>query len=464
MVLWFLAAAAVVAWAATSKSSEKGDGSESTKRGNQDQSDRKTSIDTQESSQGGSQRELRWRDINTVNQGVYAGLSLRSTSTDIRVIVLRRSSSASAPLELGLKIVPLNSYYWALSYAWGDDCDVRSVSVNGKAFLATSSVCVALEHLRSPHYDQSIWIDAMCINQADETEMSFQWKLVRDIYSTASSTIVWLGPSTKASDVVIEHFKKWDHKREDLQIALMADSKRNLQAWRNFGDIVLRPYFSRLWIVQEVVVSRNPLAMCGKRSLAFDMIPSILSVILDQKIPMIPFASRRWISPTQENVAMLGRFRRERNHSWPLDLKYWLRAYAGKHQCKRAKDRVFALIGVSTDGQDSAFQSLDFTESANEIYKQVTSQIVEKDQDLNFILAGRGPGRDLSLPSWVPDFRLNPEDSFRGSMSSIFHVGNGFAAHGNHSASEPAVTANMQYSWGAEGRHDIFYDTLWPKS
>ena len=300
----------------------------------------------------------------------------------------------------------------------------------------------------------------MCINQADETEMSFQWKLVRDIYSTASSTIVWLGPSTNASDVVIEHFGKWDHQREDLQIALVADSKRNLQAWRNFGDIVLRPYFSRLWIVQEVIVSRNPLAMCGKRSLALDMIPSILSVILDQKIPMIPFASRRWISPTQENVAMLGRFRRERNHSGPLDLKYWLRAYAGTHQCKRAKDRVFALIGVSTNGQDSAFQSLDYTESANEIYKQVTSQIVEKDQDLNFILAGRGPGRDLSLPSWVPDFRLNPENSFRGSMSSIFHVGNGFAAHGNHSASEPAVTANMQYSLGAEGRHDIFYDTL----
>ncbi|KAL9038471.1 MAG: hypothetical protein Q9214_005267, partial [Letrouitia sp. 1 TL-2023] len=454
MVFWFLAAAAVVAWAATSKSSEQSDGSESTKRGDQGQNDRKTLIDTQESSQEGSQREMRRRNINTVNQAVYAGLSLRSTSTDIRVIVLRRSSSASAPLELELKIVPLDSYYWALSYAWGDDCDVRSVSVNGKAFLATSSVCVALEHLRSPYYDQLIWIDAMCINQANEIEMSFQWKLVRDIYSTASTTIVWLGPSTKASDVVIEHFKKWDHKREDLQIALIADSKRNLQAWRNFGDIVLRPYFSRLWIVQEVVVSRNPLAMCGKRSLAFDMIPSILSVTLDQKIPMIPFASRRWISPTQENVAMLGRFRRERNRSWPLDLKYWLRAYAGKHQCKRAKDRVFALIGVSTDGQDSTFKASTIPNL------QVTSQIVEKDQDLNFILAGRGPGRDLSLPSWVPDFRLNPEDSFRGSMSSIFHAGNGFAAHGNHSASEPAVTANMRYSWGAKGRHDIFYDTL----
>jgi hypothetical protein len=42
-----------------------------------------------------------------------------------------------------------------------------------------------------------LWIDAICINQADLDERKQQVQLMRDVYSGASRVVVWLREKVK---------------------------------------------------------------------------------------------------------------------------------------------------------------------------------------------------------------------------------------------------------------------------
>lgn len=48
-------------------------------------------------------------------------------------------------------------------------------------------------HIRDPIHSQILWVDRLCINQADETERAQQVGMMSRIYSGAGSVIVWLG-------------------------------------------------------------------------------------------------------------------------------------------------------------------------------------------------------------------------------------------------------------------------------
>jgi hypothetical protein len=48
-----------------------------------------------------------------------------------------------------------------------------------------------------------LWIDAICINQTNNKEKSFQVGLMAEIYQQANHVFAWLGPATKSSNSAI---------------------------------------------------------------------------------------------------------------------------------------------------------------------------------------------------------------------------------------------------------------------
>jgi Heterokaryon incompatibility protein (HET) len=81
------------------------------------------------------------------------------------------------------------------------------IYLNGKLFKVTSSVALALRSLRGTLRNRILWIDAICINQADLCERSQQVLHMCAIYSQASTVIVWLGPEDESSAVAILDLK-----------------------------------------------------------------------------------------------------------------------------------------------------------------------------------------------------------------------------------------------------------------
>ncbi|KAK8070442.1 hypothetical protein PG997_010645 [Apiospora hydei] len=88
----------------------------------------------------------------------------------------------------------IQSRYEALSYTWGDANDKVQINVSDRPFPVTKNLEVALRHLRLETENRVLWVDALCINQSDVSEVSTHVQRMWAIYANASRVLVFLGP------------------------------------------------------------------------------------------------------------------------------------------------------------------------------------------------------------------------------------------------------------------------------
>jgi len=94
--------------------------------------------------------------------------------------------------------------YVALSYTWGDPRDTGIITVGRNSVSVTRNLYSALEHLQYDKTVRVIWVDAICINQSDNEEKSWQVRLMREIYQRATFVSIWIGPADTTSDKVMD--------------------------------------------------------------------------------------------------------------------------------------------------------------------------------------------------------------------------------------------------------------------
>ncbi|OCK73639.1 HET-domain-containing protein [Lepidopterella palustris CBS 459.81] len=161
------------------------------------------------------------------------------------------------PIHVALQIEPLDDspQYEALSYVWGQELAPLPAVVNGTELQITQNLDIALRHLRHPHTNRVLWVDAICIDQSNIAERADQVKLMHRIYHDASTVLIWLGPAADDSDLAMrsiagEKFDKEYWQTYDFQIQFM--------------EILYRPWFTRIWVIQEFVLGKNhPRIGCG---------------------------------------------------------------------------------------------------------------------------------------------------------------------------------------------------------
>lgn len=119
---------------------------------------------------------------------------LASHTSSIRLIHLQ-PSDCNSPVEVAVVEAPFGDKpkYEALSYTWGSDAAQHDIRVDGKRFLVRPNLLEALMHLRGLSETRVLWIDAICINQADIEERNRQLYLMPHIYGRAQMVLVWLG-------------------------------------------------------------------------------------------------------------------------------------------------------------------------------------------------------------------------------------------------------------------------------
>jgi hypothetical protein len=230
------------------------------------------------------------------------------------------TSSSSATLNNGIKAPSLGSedfdlpwrYSWgdyvALSYVWGDSSPSaqRQIYVNGCPIAVTQNLKTALQQLRK-HYrirqGFRIWADAICINQNDLVERGSQVAMMKRIYDAAWHVVIWLGPKADNSDsamMAIRYFslrsKQYADPLEGLykyvdKIIIHIPGKirwrhRSTTArmrpsvYRAIYHLLSRPYFRRLWILQEVALgARNMPVLCGDRCVQADDIYRTVKIL-----------------------------------------------------------------------------------------------------------------------------------------------------------------------------------------
>jgi hypothetical protein len=133
------------------------------------------------------------------------------------------------------------------------------------------------------------------INQNNIAERESQVQLIGDIFGKASQTLIWLGESTNAESAWAasaiafrQHFPErpfnsqdTDRLKHEKEIFRKTQAKRLLLGLDNTyttvhvvanGSIISRSWFSRKWVIQEILKSRNPILVCGDASIPWTIV------------------------------------------------------------------------------------------------------------------------------------------------------------------------------------------------
>ncbi|KAM0354955.1 hypothetical protein ACHAPU_000796 [Fusarium lateritium] len=355
----------------------------------------------------------------------------------------------------------------ALSYVWGDAADAANIEIHGVQVPVSRTLADALKHARKnwayeyPDRDQSefrIWIDAVCINQADKTERSEQVKLMRDIYSSADLVLGWLG--AKDDDQVVTavcaitvlgsifRAAKWEEENlmslQWLKTSGLVDEPACDKVWKSIDYLGTLSYWTRVWILQENVLATTLFYVTPRVVIEYTTLMSVflilerLSVRLVQdgihKPDFIP--SQVWLvlcppeltgsvglrHIQQFGVAKLLHLRKaiEQNPKRLRQIDIDLTQFGSLLRATDPRDHVFGLLGLS-----SLPIKPDYAKSVREVYKDYCQAILDGREErisecLVFLRDGGSGVFDdpLDLPSWAPQFPSRAS----GVPTLVFHA------------------------------------------
>lgn len=129
--------------------------------------------------------------------------------------------------------LPKAPKYVALSYHWGKQTNQVTIRLNNFDVKVTPNLYEALLRLRAEGF-QYVWADALCINQQDFDERSFQVARMGAIYQKAYQVAAWLGAEPRV-----------DEEMRLLQFGtsyIALDQDPNITSPTMFDELLSQPY------------------------------------------------------------------------------------------------------------------------------------------------------------------------------------------------------------------------------
>jgi hypothetical protein len=386
--------------------------------------------------------------------------TLNSELQEIRLLTLE-SGNYNEPLHCRLSVVALihRPEYNALSYVWGDPTVSEiepTIVLDGQRSLVTPNLHSALRHLRPPAGSDAVrfWVDAVCINQQDLIERNLQVAMMRDIYASATQVTIWLGERDDDSDTTFDAIPiilgstPWPQDKSQC-----SEIRRHCGRFF-FGLTDRRSWLSRVWILQELAMSRNdPVVVCGHKRTSWSEFTKTWHVIAKEAFAdwvMRPSDSEEAHGDSaskDDNVELLNQLKLDVLD----DLRQAVRSHGGDTLKKLLwisrtsaatdpRDRIYGLLGlleqVQIDSQPSIPIQVDYRKSCSEVYVDAMVHIFSRGEGpyyLSGIFLSGGPAvapqipslpastAQPDLPSWVPDFCRQDFEISSQSPGYLFH-------------------------------------------
>jgi hypothetical protein len=174
-------------------------------------------------------------------------------------------------------------WYTALSYVWGvPKFDVVFRLGEKHSIRITKTLSCALQQLRDAEQSVFLWIDQICINQASVSEKERQIPLMGMIYRYATNCLIWLGDEGKNNanlaletlQTVHARLQQSDQEITDADFERLALPGSKDIAWWEVKQLFRRPWFKRLWTIQEVILPTDVYVKCGKATVPWDNLSS----------------------------------------------------------------------------------------------------------------------------------------------------------------------------------------------
>lgn len=403
-----------------------------------------------------------------VFEPIYSNLKHPDATRVLTILMSSTGEPYGGPLRCQLNEIRLTELregerYTALSYVWAQKvtmCPAAYVNPDSGEWSSRVS-CVwfdqrrrrigdnlfwALLHLRRQDRPVRLWVDALCINQRDKVEQNHQVQQMRDIYQKAWNTIIWLGPEADGNtDLAAWNFSQRhsssapgvDFEDADGFFRTPAGGDRDVDV-----EVLSRPWFRRLWVVQEAVVSPRLFLQCGYRWISWNDFCETLLVrpqILDRySIAHLRDHGKRDIVRNMHLVRsehLRSRGLSSWLPSWTLsetsdspigDLNILKLLARARHlEASDARDKIFGLLGIATDidTSDARF-AVDYRKSPRILYIDFARHVVEATRSFDILsyvdpAAETKPSRAMPLPSWVPNWDYQDTISYSSNRTIL---------------------------------------------
>jgi hypothetical protein len=355
---------------------------------------------------------------------------------DIRVIKLLPldpQSSSNLKLEIELEEVNIdqNPEYQAISYCWGIQKPRIPILCNSAKLMIRDNLALVLWHLRQHLSDPiRLWADAICINQSDNKEKGIQVEMMRDVYRTASKVHVWLGIDKPEWDIacgfsfleaISEAVKDvdFDNVRQLVQCSLPIRKVFDPDYYEHLLYLLSYPWFSRVWIIQEVALSHDAVVHCGNSQIEWRTMLNALWLlyqagylrfigwfdmkrIMDDTLPTLDF----FITTCIEN--------------WRSTEGSGLFNLLVRHRSARAtdaRDKVYGLLGLVTNNTNLGMKP-NYQIGVADVYFDVAVSIIKHSENLDILSVPRHIDAKIQLPSWVPDWSAGPSSDILGDLAT----------------------------------------------
>jgi len=350
--------------------------------------------------------------------------------------------------------------FQALSYEWGPETQGQKYTIDTETgqLVIRKSLDQALRKLRGGNSTMILWIDAICINQTDDTEKAKQIPLLPRIFQLATCTLAIVTDKgnhggaamqtllqivAKARREANPQDSKWPAEVPSIPSSWKALVKPlpSDPVWASIQSFFSSTFFRRAWIIQEMVISPTVKVLCGQWTADWNYLALAVDIIM-QSEPLLPQPITSSFTP----FLALSNLREweSRKYRWNLLSLLETFSYADS---TLARDRFFALLGIASDGNLDDFEP-DYS-------KNTSFETIAKRYGRAFVTQGRGmqllyraagvtkttntasapSPKDASpdrFPSWLPDFTTTTPQSTRLLTSSdrgtVFKASKGFSA------------------------------------
>jgi len=333
--------------------------------------------------------------FHTSNLPQYTYRPIRHKDS-IRLLHLHPSVDDSAPITFSILQARLSDTkleYEALSYTWGIQFPKQTVFCqNPPSILKVTQNCYgALRRLRTDSV-RCLWIDAICINQEDNNERSAQVQIIDRVFARASRVIVDLGEETLGSRLLFNELAEAEQSKKL--------TGKYTRPWPNdriiheLECLYRRPWFSRVWVIQEVVASPNVRIMCGTYESSWSALASCdfgfsnTRVTRDEDPPILRINNPRMLRQYKSTDGL-----------WKILLD------TRSMSASDPRDRVFALLSLLGSSLNIRDKLIDYSQSSERVFTSVGNLLLSQVGLL--LLTATRHSHVREMPSWVPDWSQN---------------------------------------------------------
>ncbi|KAF5606592.1 uncharacterized protein FSUBG_5991 [Fusarium subglutinans] len=423
--------------------------------------------------------------------------SLDKSKQEIRLIELSTQAGDDDMLECKLLPATLltdaRKQYLALSYCAGDPADTKKILVNGVRCNIFANLHHALVLARrywtrsSGRGPLRIWIDQLCINQHDLRERSHQVGFMRKIYESAERTLACLSTSETSGEglkwlndlcdafpfqeddgtiLYNREYRLGTEKGAELQEAIWDTSEfewprdyklekwfhicgylqkhmfieKFVNGWIAFYDVLTSPWWNRVWICQEFLVSSQLTFLFGNHFIPWEKcwrtMEAFCGTHKNYQIDRDAFLVYLGVSvgsPEDRQLCRILGMVSQRDHVRQVNhvgvaLRMKIRWTGSKdiidllshsRSCKSSddRDRVYAILGLASPGY-RVFPDYSQDMTAAQVMLMTTKAIIDKEDSLYVLVSATMlvRSRNLDVPSWVVDWSSTEASDIRNNF------------------------------------------------